>query len=220
MSTDREKYAIYKKAQKDGTPCPICNWQDGDGVRTCFYSSELGIVTHQNTEKGVMASMNEAQRHLYRLDQTLAYISEEYRERHIQHIARNHHAYVERMLKQNPDRYPVRDTNDNPISEEAWVARYRAGREKEPLATDPQYTGWIQEPWWQHIRAEDYPPPELRGIEQESSSVRFVAWMTHLYEPHSCGKGHKYQKAPYHFACTGCSTEIKLWEHGVDYDIG
>ncbi len=46
---DQEKYALYQDAQKRGGPCPICNWKDGDGVRTCFYSKEVGIVTHQNS---------------------------------------------------------------------------------------------------------------------------------------------------------------------------
>jgi|SRR5579862_131681 len=222
---DHEKYALSRQAQKDGGPCPICDWEDGDGVRTCFYSSEVGIVTHQNSEKGIMAEMTPAQRHLYQLRQELVYISEEMREKAIELAAYDHHNYVERMLTQNPNRYPTQDEHGNPISEEAWIARNRARQEEKPLATDPQYYGWLQEYWWVPVeRPGSGPIPlELRGPTKGTGTwddILFTAYMTHIYEPHSCGKGHQYQKEPYHLACTGCRTEIKLWEHGVDYDMG
>ncbi len=227
---DSEKYALSRAAQKSGGPCPLCNWQDGDGVRTCFYSHELGMVTHQNSDKGVMASMTPEQQHLYQLRQELVYISPELRELSIQQVAWDHHLYVEAMLKQRPDCYPVQDEEGNPMGEEAWVARYRTRAETEkPCATDPQYAGWLQEYWWIPVERQGYYgtiPEALRGPVKEStlpiSGRPFLstAYKTHVYEPHCCGKGRQYQKEPYVLACTGCATEIKLWEHGVDYDMG
>ena len=33
-------------------------------------------------------------------------------------------------------------------------------------------------------------------------------------------KGHGTLYSPYHVECTGCHTEIRFWEWGVDYDLG
>ncbi len=223
---DQEKYALYKQAKQTGGPCQICNWRDGDGVRTCFYSSELGVVTHQNSEKGIMASMTDAQRDLYQLRQELVYVDEECRQKRIQLVAQDHHTYVKRMLAQNPDRYPTQDEHGNSIDEEAWVARYQDQQMEKGLATDQKFAGWLPEYWWVPVdRQADGPiPPTLRGPEKvsgtEKFAMTFTAYMVHMYEPHCCNKGHKYQVGPYHLACTGCDTEIKLWEHGVDYDMG
>lgn len=222
---DHEKYALSRQAQKDGGPCPICAWRDGDGVGTCFYSPVFGIVTHQNSEKGVMATMSPTQRHLYHLRQFLAYISEEVREKELALVARDHHEYVLRMEREHPDRPPTLDEHGNPISEEEWIARYRAQQEEKPLATDPRYATWFVEPWWRPVERQGSGPipEELRGPIKGSGGYLdsvFTAYMVHLYEPHSCGRGHQYQKEPYWLACTGCTVEIKLWEHGVDYDMG
>ena len=91
--------------------CPVCGWKDGDGVTTCFYSPELGAVTHQNSDEAAAASMTAEQRSLF----------------------------------------------------------------------------------------EAYSAPGLKR--------------------HTCG-GMPHLEAPYHIACTGCGVEVKLWEHGVDYDVG
>lgn len=55
------KYDIYRAAQDTGGPCPICNWRDGDGVRTCFYDSEYGVVKHQNSMAAAKRTMSEVQ---------------------------------------------------------------------------------------------------------------------------------------------------------------
>jgi len=74
-----------------------------------------------------------------------------------------------------------------------FLADYRRRAEAEPLATDEPYCNWIQEPW-RHGKV-------------------------HCYEPHECG-GKQVFVEPYHFACSGCDTHVRLWEHGVDYDLG
>lgn len=79
------------------------------------------------------------------------------------------------------------------VNETAWLADYRAQMEKKPIATDEPYCGWVQSPWNAFI--------ECR-------------------EPHAeCG-GTQVMVEPYHFACTRCDTHVRLWEHGIDYDIG
>ena len=220
---DQEKYALYQEAKRTGGPCAICNWRDGDGVRSCFYSAELGIVSHQNSERGAMASMDESQRHLYTRRSVYAYIDDECREKKIALVERDHLAYEARYrATHSPNDVPTVGDDGKPISPEDWIARYRASQEKKPLATDPQYAGWIAEMSWEPVNRTggDTIPEELRGPEEQPHDILYTAYMVHLYEPHSCGKGHAYDYAPYHIKCTGCDTEIKLWEHGVDYDVG
>lgn len=63
----RRLYKLHQQAKQTDGPCEVCGWRDGDGVRTCFYSAELGAVTHQNSEAGAEATMTPAQRSLFRL---------------------------------------------------------------------------------------------------------------------------------------------------------
>jgi len=112
MGDDSVRFHQSREAQRTGGPCPVCGWEDGDGVKTCFTSQELGPVTHQNSDKAATASMTAEQRSLF----------------------------------------------------------------------------------------EAYSAP---GVSRA----------------HTCG-GMPFLRSPYHIACTGCSVEVKLWEHGVDYDVG
>lgn len=210
---DKEKYEAYRKAQRDGGPCPICGWQDGDGVLTCFVSPELGPVTHQNTEKGVMLSLTEEQRGLYRLREFMAYITAELREREIQRVFYERDQYALQHLKD----YPGDPVYAGEHDEESFREKFRRGREGWPLADDPIYKTWAQRIWWVPIKPGT--PEELRGMRKSASGVEWEAFKAYLYEPHTCG-GHRIQVAPYHYGCTGCRVEIRLWEHGVDYDIG
>jgi len=228
---EQEQYVLYKRAKETGGPCEICGWRDGDGVRTCFYSQELGAVTHQNSDRGAMATMTAAQQHLYTRRQVLVFISEALREQYTLEVSHRHLYEAARYRAQGTGRPFTADEHGREITDEEWIADFRASQMKKGVATDPRYTGWFSSPWWVPIEYSSIHyaiPKELRGIEKTSTFhgregddiFEFTAYMTHLYEPHSCGKGYQYSKEPYYLACTGCDTEIKLWEHGVDYDVG
>ena len=176
-----ERFKLSRQAQKAGGPCPVCGWKDGDGVTTCFYSADLGAVTHQNTDAGAEATMTPAQRSLYELRIVHAFASIEAREAHIAQTAE------ERQRRGN---FAPGWTE---ADEAAWLVDYRAQMEKKPLATAEPYCGWVQRPW---------------------------QWLIECREPHADCGGVQVFVGPYHFACSKCDTEVKLWEHGIDYDIG
>lgn len=175
-----ERFKLSRQAQKSGGPCPVCGWKDGDGVRTCFYSAELGAVTHQNSDAGAEATMTPAQRSLFRLRMVHAFASIEAREAHLAEVAAE---------RQQRGKFAPGWTD---ADENAWLADYRAQMEKYPLATDEPYCHWRQQPW---------------------------QWLVECREMHECG-GVQVFAGPYHFVCSGCDTEVRLWEHGIDYDIG
>lgn len=174
------RYELHKRAKQTGV-CEVCGWKDGDGVKVCFVSAELGAVTHQNSEDAVLATMTPAQQSLYLLRFVHAFASIEAREAHIAKVAED---------RQRRGNFAPGWTE---ADEAAWLADYRAQMEKKPLSTDEPYCNWIQRPWQAFI--------ECR-------------------EPHADCGGVQVFVAPYHFACSVCDTEVRLWEHGVDYDIG
>lgn len=220
---DTEKYALYQQANESGEPCEICGWKDGDGTRTCFSSNEIGIVKHQNSEQAVAALMTPEQRSLYLSRSELVFISEELREQSILQTQHQHLFDAERHRALNTGRPFTIRPDGTEVTDEEWIARYRANQATKGLATDPKYAGWMHEHWWVPVKyaSTGYVIPEdLRGPQENRSGLVFTSYMTHVYEPHSCGKGHAYQITPYHYGCTGCSVEVKLWEFGVDYDMG
>jgi hypothetical protein len=209
-----DRYRISRQAQKDGGPCPVCGWRDGDGVKVCFYSADLGEVSHQNSRRGAEATMTPAQISLSRLRSVFAFANADVRERYIAYIAWDH----ERRRQRDEARYPdvpfCVDAEGRPLTTEEWVARFRAEMEAKPLATDEPYCHWAQEPAW--IPVGDR-PAELCGLVDGSGRT---AYNMHCHELHpGCG-GTAEPVGPYHIRCTRCGVEVRYWEHGVDYDVG
>lgn len=205
-----DRYKRSQAAQASGGPCPICDWRDGDGTRSCFYSAPYGTVRHQNSEAAVVASMSPQQRSLYLLRSELLHIDAERRERDIARVFR----------KRDEDMLSGRLTR-SAEDELAWREQYRADLMAKPLATDPPYREWVKKPWWVPI---EQAPADLVGILDTGGDWipggEYTAYMVHCYEPHpDCG-GRRERVGPYHDRCSVCDTEIKLWEHGVDYDMG
>lgn len=213
-----DRYQQSRAAQKTGGPCPICGWRDGDGATVCFYDPILGAVTHTNTEHAAERTMTEQQRSLFRLRQALAFIDHEHREQ-----------YLLRTIAQNAARHAEHDRlhptipyctapDGTPITDQTWAEQFRATHQSTPLATDPRFSGWLSSPWW--IQQPDPADPTLLTTRRDGHGKTWAAWMTHLAEPHpNCG-GIQVQIGPYHLACSQCDTEIRLWEHGIDYDVG
>jgi hypothetical protein len=64
----------------------------------------------------------------------------------------------------------------------------------------------------------------IRSIEShEYGSYTFAPGFKHenieVQKPHECG-GFAYFAGAYHIKCNKCACEIKMWEHGIDYDVG
>lgn len=189
-----DKYAQYKAAQEAGGPCPICGWREGDGVQLCYYSHELGNVGHQNNQP---AGLTAEQQGLYELFESrpngeLVYIDVQSRERKIAEVAADNRARHERH-NEYARQHGRKLESDSELEE--WIENY-SDRERSQLTlaeATARYGSLCSEPGLKH--------------------------MVHIFRPHKCG-GHVKGKGPYHIACTGCDVEIKLWEHGIDYDIG
>jgi hypothetical protein len=200
-SSDQEKFAISRRAQKSGGPCPLCQWKDGDGVKVCFYSHELGEVSHENSEAAVEASMTPSQRSLY----------QSYNSMHdnFEHM----HDHTNCVM--GSDEYG-HDTG--------WKVPHTCGGAVQQRRNDT--TGQF---YW-------YCPG--CGVTDEGNGLavfsREMLWShkhpaidhslckqdgTYWKLPHSCG-GFGTFAAAYEIACTRCSERVRLWEHGVDYDIG
>lgn len=191
--TRDERYDLYRQAKQTGGPCAVCGWRDGDGVRTCFYSSELGTVTHQNSEAGAALTMTPAQRSLFGLRMVTAFASEAHRAQCIADVAAKHRA-KHQAHDAAGNAYPFCvDPDGREVPDDEWIANYAASQAKLPIASEEPYASWV----W---RACD--------------SYRVICC-----EPHECG-GIQEFLGPYHFGCSGCETEVRLWEHGIDYDIG
>jgi len=47
----------------------------------------------------------------------------------------------------------------------------------------------------------------------------FMGKLIWVQKPHDCG-GYGYFFRPYHIKCSKCDAEVRLWEWGVDYDVG
>ena len=211
--TDQEKFDTSRAAQQSGGPCPICDWRDGDGVRPCFSSREYGVVTHENSMKAAQQDMTPEQRSLVNLRQALVYLSRE-------HLELAVWQFVDQSLVNDRERgVPPRSAAERETRVQALV-RHLLARGL-TSAGDPQYAGWRREEWWLPVEwSSGYVTPEaLRGPTRKRTAdgVMFNAYMAHVYEPHpGCpGHGHAVILEPYHIACTGCDTEVKLWEFGI-----
>lgn len=187
-----DRYNLHLAARKSGGPCQVCGWKDGDGVKTCFVSPDLGYVTHQNSEAGAEATMTPAQRSLYRLRMATCFVSDEYREQYIANIDAVHRAQ-HRAHDAAGYTYPFCMKDGREVSDDEWIAEFAAVQAEVPLATDEPYNTWLWRPG--------------------------DAYHVICCELHECG-GIQRHLGPYHFGCTGCDTEVKLWEHGIDYDVG
>lgn len=197
MAKHDTRYDSYRTAAANGGPCAVCGWRDGDGVKECFYSTELGSVVHQNTMASAEAAMTEAQRTLVNLRFCLAFRDAASRDAYNDHVAAEHRARRIAHEANYPDVPFCVKSDGSEWSDEDWIANFARQNEQKPLATDEAYSGWIRE-----------------------SAGAFDTWMVHLYEPHpGCG-GTQDGVGPYHLRCGKCGVEVKLWEFGIDYDIG
>lgn len=244
--SEDEKWELYQIGKKTGK-CPLCGWKDGDGVKTCYYSKEVGAVTHENSQKGVLQQMTPSQRSLFNsyASGRLAYTSKEALQKAIQdkiqyltsqlehkkeELARNLKEFSEinsmQDIKQRGwgwksiDHY--REIQSDIIKKNRiYVPAYEKLREIQKSLKDAVIEFHITPKVPEGFRIERY----IKTVE-DSKKDGFLVSSTSPFEgavrvqlPHSCG-GFGTFFGPYHTGCTKCNEEVKLWEFGVDYDIG
>ena len=194
-------YERFQQAKVTGV-CEECGWKDGDGATTCFYSRDIGAVTHTNSDAAVRAQMSESQRNLcdsYESSVLIYWDAES-------ELLR----WKGQAAKENKD--------------EAWLQeKLTAERQREEkklkgaslYAVDRPADSLFETWWWpEHTVPSEFWPS------RRQPEGGWISYMVHVYRPHSCGKGHGTFRGPYHYGCTGCGEEVKLWEFGVDYDCG
>jgi hypothetical protein len=203
----RAAYDRFLRSQKSGA-CEECGWKDGDGVKTCFYSSAIGTVTHEDSPQAVRARMSESQRSL--LDSYDSYLllpwdaESEILDLRAAAAGRadedGGEAWIEFCLTRTPNLRPANFGKTVPH-------RYAV-----------EYDGWLTEPWWipSQLRPPEFWPSRRRRWDLKD----WISYEAGVYRPHSCGQGHGQHRAAYHVYCTGCLEEVKLWEFGVDPDCG
>jgi hypothetical protein len=219
---DLEKYAFYKQARETGGPCEICGWKDGDGTRACFYGKELGTVRHENSMQAVTRQMTPSQQELLRSADSL-------------HNEFEHSADHSTCLKSL-------DYNGKWITGRYVLPHTCGGQFVQQLGVDPvehvipwkctgcgeivkRWQGLPNELFWGHKHVEGdhgtciQTSPASESCNASSLSSREGHPASYRFA-HSCGKGYGRDAAPYELYCTGCDEEVKLWEFGIDPDMG
>lgn len=201
-----EKWKLHKQAEKSGF-CPLCGWKDGNGTKVCFYSKELGAVTHSNSRKWVMSQMTESQRSLVESYESYesGVMDEEICDLVKKHLTKQVIVNVD-MEKRWQIGLCVYDFNRYKTPEEvaeAWIGDRRS---------------------LERYLSQGYQIVEAKREKCEKGTVfeglgRENIYVYAVQKPHICGGFGKFA-GPYHFFCPKCKEEVKLWEFGVDYDIG
>lgn len=215
-----EWFKLSRQAKQTGK-CQVCGWKDGDGQVTCFYSPTLGAVTHENSEDAAKRTMTPEQASLFDLRQKLVYISEEVREQYIK-LHWNNLVRGKAEHDASGRNYPyISYPGGKEKSIEAAHQEYAESLRREPTSEDYPYRAWIQKEWWVPASgAHANVPVELVARRKKDDFGEWYAWMVHCYEPHpNCG-GRQEFVAPYHIRCSKCGVEVRMWEHGIDYDVG
>jgi len=201
--TDSEKWECYSNTRKLGF-CPLCGWKPGEGIKTCYYSSEIGAVIHQNSDEDAKRLMTESQRSLIKSYDS--YRCGVMSEKTCDEIK----AYLIKLVKKIGTDWEIgnmlfsQGKYNNPEQvAEAWIGNKRS-LEK-----------YLSE-GYEILKEEIFVKTSFRQI-YDHFKGKIIQYEMRI--PHTCGGYGKYL-GPYHIGCSGCKEEVKLWEFGIDYDIG
>jgi len=201
-----DRYDLYKQAERTGK-CSLCGWKDGDGVKMCYYDSDIGAVTHQNSMEAAKSQMTQSQRSLVE-----SYESAVYSVMH-NDLCNVVKAYLKRIAKVENETllgkswkiggclYPMGKYKTREEAAEAWIGSKRCLENY--LSQGCKII---------RSRREDKEDTIFEDFE-------FDIITYDVQKPHCCGGFAKYAD-PYHIKCSGCDEEVKLWEFGIHYDIG
>lgn len=191
-------WKMSQDAERSGKPCPICGWQDGDGLQSCFYSKDLGAVPHENSDASAAKSMTPAQRSLF-LE------------------AGKMHDDLEHSGDHSPCQPAV-----GPEGHSIGSGLYRFPHGCGGQFVQHHSKGWSCNRCGQVVVPND---PKVRGMTWSHKHVavdhrRCVKHRGYWVIPHpNCG-GLVMSLGPYHIKCDKCGVEVRMWEHGIDYDVG
>jgi len=199
-------YDFYRQAEKTGK-CELCGWKDGDGVKTCYYDPEIGFVVHQNSIEAAKTQMTESQRSLVDSYESAVYsvmkadlcdVVKSYLKR----IAVvDNEALLGKSWRIGGCLYPMGKYKTREEVAEAWIGKKRCLEEY--LRQGCKII---------RMRREEKKDTIFKNFEHDIVTYD-------VQKPHCCGGFAKYVD-PYHIKCSGCDEEVKLWEFGIDYDVG
>jgi len=243
-----EKRKLFYEAKATGK-CRLCGWGDGDGTKVCYYDPELGPMTHENSMEVAMAAMTVSQRNLLESYDSgkHAYISKEMLrediEKEIKRVYKKIRECEKDIEKFEQELREVRSLED--IKKRGWLyktyeefvnlkRRRIEGRKRDITAYKKYIEMQRAEPNAVLdflIKGEEVViKNRLTAVENAENEGYFVVYPEQLekpfmgklvwvQKPHLCGGFGKFI-APYHIGCTKCAEEVKLWEFGIDYDVG
>jgi len=196
-----EKWRLHKEAERSGF-CPLCGWKDGDGVKVCYYSQELGAVTHRNSWNWVMSQMTESQRSLVKsYDSHQCGVMDEKTcnlvKRHLSKLVRIKESGFKKQWQIGCvvfsfDKYKTPDE-----VAEAWIGNRRS----------------LERYLSQGYKVLEVEKQECKKGTAYEGLGRESIYIYTVQKPHLCG-GFARFAGPYHFICPKCKEEVKLWEFG------
>lgn len=175
--------------------CPDCGWSEGDGIKACRYSFELGLVVHGNQHPTGLSDEQSSLWAVHLQPNSIAWISEADRNRVIASTIATRAKGVARTrawcIKHGQD---VLSSNAETEREEAWRTKWEYYQRSIPLQASFEVLKWVAEP--------------------------FLDGRVYMYPRHHCG-GHAHNFGyGYRIGCTGCTITIQLGDHGIDEDYG
>jgi len=195
------KYEVFKKAKEIGG-CGLCGWKDGDGVKVCYYDEELGVLKHENSIDMAKSKMTTSEKSLY--ESYESYI----------------HGVMRKKTREKVKAYLIGLVKED--KEWGWRLGCSLYSRKKYKTKEEVADAWIGSGNLEDYLKAGYAikrsrTEENKGTLFENFNSRIVTY--DLQRPHTCGGFAEYV-APYHIACSKCEEEIRLWEFGVDYDVG
>lgn len=193
---------IHFDAKKTGY-CKVCGWHDGDGVQTCYYDSEMGAMHHENSMESFFSKLTESQKILYE----------------------SYHSFKSKVydkISENKMRKRISKLIKLDGKENSWVVGNCYYSLDNFKTKTEAVEAWLEDRKGLskllgngYIVLRKYVQKETKGSLGEGLFITSYA----IQKPHTCGGFGRFA-GPYHIECSGCNEEIKMWEYGIDYDIG
>lgn len=199
------RWELYQDAKKTGR-CLNCGWQDGDGVKVCYYDKKTGAITHENSREYMLSQMTPSQRSLLESYDSSIFLvyddaSLELMRPRLLSLVRFEDTAIGKKWRIGASIFDYDKYHTKEEVVEAW------------LKGKTNLDELLEQGW--EIRSKE---PEIGGDNSIFRGLEITKYS--LQKPHvPCG-GFGRLLTPYHIICSRCKEEVKLWEFGVDYDIG
>lgn len=208
--SEDEKWELYQQGKKTGH-CPLCGWRDGDGIKTCYYSRETGATTHENSWEWVLSQMTPSQKSL---QESYGSIVTGVMDENTCNDLHRH--LITKVTLEEDELRPISKKKEWRIGATVWdTDKYKTPEEVAEawIGAKRSLERYLAKGYV--IRREYTEEPREKTVFYEFKSFKRYD----MQKPHTCG-GFGSFLGPYHVGCTKCPEEVKLWEFGIDYDIG